>query len=223
MLVRKLIQTLKRIGIKWLMASLNRDVSGLFLLLNKTYEYVICKFEGRHSERFPYTFILGSEVDVLCYPDDLGNLSYTVKKWLTDKYHHQKWVDVSEELFGEHALIYIYVCGLNHKYKCLCVDIQTMSAFNMSQDFLSYCLQKRMLSPNGMCYMNCTQCEIPIRAYELYLHPHKIWHKEYIKGAMSYYDSGILELACNSNHELLKNLKDVIINCSKDIDSSQCP
>lgn len=217
-----LFSIVKRFALKWLMVAFNRDISGLFVHLNQTYKYVICKFEKRQSEMFPYTFLLGSEVDILCNQNDIVNISKLVKEWLVNKYCHLRWIEISEEKSDGHVLVYIYVRRRTHKYVCFCVDVQSMSVFCFSQEYLAYCIQQRVLF-NGLCYINCPKCEIPIRAFELYNHPHKTWHKEYIKGAMSYYDSGILESACNSNHDLLKNLKDVIINCSKDIDSSQCP
>lgn len=214
MLLIKLLHKFKSIGIKWMMASLNKDVSGLFVLLNKEYNYVVCKIENRQDPRFPYSFLIDSEVDILCYQDDVMNISKIVKQWLANKYHHLSWVEVSEEISNDHSLVYVYVCGMNHKYRCFCVDIQTASSFCMSQDSLSSYIQNRILSSNGMCYINSPKYEIPIRAYELLSHPHKIWHKDYIIMKKSDIDYSVLDLAYSNNQELLTNLKSLIHSCA---------
>lgn len=215
MFLSRLTHWIKTKSVQILMSSLDRDLSGLFYVLDETYEYVICKFEGCQSDDFPYTFLLNSEIDILCNNDDLLDVTILVKEWMTHKYRNVVWVEVGEEIHGEHALINIYVVGLNHRYRCFCVDIQIPSAFHLSNEYLAYCIRDRLLLPNGTCYINSPRCDIPIRAYESYAHPHKIWHLNYIKKTLSCFDPYILNLAYGNNQDLLKSIGDVIGNCAK--------
>lgn len=191
----------------------DRDLSGIFEILNKQFDYAIVKLDGRQSIEFPKSMYFYTDVDLLVQPTDMKLIGDVVEGWLKDKYGNiSNWVEV-ERIADDDEQIMVRVAIRG--WMCFMVHIQTVAHFYMGADFVEECLTKRQLSINKQVYVTEPSVEILLRAAELVKNPKKKWHRRYIEKHMDAYDAQLTNKAYGYNQKLLENVQSIIASIGK--------
>ena len=188
--------------------NMNRDISDMFKLLNKQYEYAAIKLEGRQSADFPHSVYLNTDVDVLVAPENVREIGDAIESLLKEQYDNTcgGWVKVSRIADeDEQIMIVVWVLG----FSCFMMHIQTVSHFGLNEEFGRVCLSHRELTGNKLVYALPAKYEIIFRASEFLHAPKKVWHKEYVAKHINEYDESLVEVACGQQPKLLKEMKDL--------------
>ncbi len=188
--------------------NMNRDISDMFKLLNKQFDYATIKLEGRQSADFPHSVYLNTDVDVLVAPENVRKIGDVIETWLKDQYDnmHDGWVNVSR-IADENEQIMIVVGVLG--FSCFMMHIQTVSHFGLDEEFGRECLSHRVLADSGLVYVLPTKYEMLYRASEFFHASKKVWHGDYVAKYLKAYDESLVDVACGQHPELLLGLKDL--------------
>lgn len=188
--------------------NMNRDITDMFKLLNKQYEYAAIKLEGRQSADFPHSVYLNTDVDVLVARENVRKIGETIQAWLKEKYDntYDGWVKVSRIADkDEQIMIVVWVLG----FSCFMMHIQTVSHFGLRNEFGRECLSHRVLTENKLVYSLPAKYEMIFRASEILHAPKKVWHREYAAKYISEYEESLVDIACGHQPELLQGMKDL--------------
>ena len=193
-----------------LAVNIDKDVSDLFVQLNKQYDYVIAKAFGRQSINFPYYYYY-SDVDILVRPKDVLAIAAEIEDWLKEKYSetYDGWLSI-ERVRNEDEQIEIQVSLRGWRF--FLVHIQTVSHFSMDNEIIEDFLAHKILDEKKMLYILPPKYDILIRAADLVEKPHKDWHRKYIAINIEEYDENLTEKAFGSNVDYLQKVKRVISN-----------
>ena len=197
-----------------LAVNIDKDVSDLFMQLNKRYDYVIAKAHGRQSEKFPYYYYYYSDMDILARPKDVQDIAGFAEKWLKQKYGDTfgGWVSI-DRVLEEIEQIEIQVSLRGWRY--FLVHIQTLGHFHMKNDCTEEFLSNRILDEDNPVYILPPKYDMLIRASDLVGKPHKDWHRKYIKQNIADFDEDLAERAFGGNIEYLQKVKHVITSINE--------
>ena len=193
-----------------LAVNIDKDVSDLFVQLNKQYDYVIAKAFGRQSIDFPYYYYYYySDVDIVVRPSDVQKVSETAEKWLNEKYggKYEEWLRVERRLDDEEQVeIQVSLRG----WRFFLVHVQTLAHFSMNNGITDEFLSHRELAENKPIYILPPIYDMLIRAADLVFKPHKDWHRRYIAKHIGEFDEQLAEKSFSNNPDFLQNVKQII-------------
>ena len=193
-----------------LAVNIDKDVSDLFVQLNKQYDYVIAKAYGRQSIDFPYYYYYYySDVDIVVRPSDVHKVSETAEKWLNEKYggKYEEWLRVERRLDDEEQVeIQVSLRG----WRYFLVHVQTLAHFSMDNGITDDYLLHRELAVNKPIYVLPPKYDMLIRLADLAVKPHKDWHRKYIAKHIDELDYQLAERSFNNNLSFLQNVKQII-------------
>lgn len=192
-----------------LAVNIDKDVSDLFIQLNKQYDYVIAKAFGRQSTDFPYYYYYYSDVDIVVRPSDVQKVSETAEKWLNEKYggKYEEWLRVERRL-DEEEQVEIQVSLRGWRY--FLVHVQTLAHFSMDNGITDDYLLHREFAVNKPIYVLPPKYDMLIRLADLAVKPHKDWHRKYIAKHIDEYDEQLAEKSFSNNPDFLQNVKQII-------------
>lgn len=186
----------------------DKDMTELFVALKNQYKYAIVKYEGRQSVDFPKSFYYYTDLDIIVQSKDVRVVGDFIENGLLRKFGRafdNRVEVVRRKNEDEQIEIMVLIRG----WRCFMIHIQTLSHFNITENFIQECMENRTLTSNQLAYILLPQYDMLIRASELVHSNRKTWHRDFIAKYIDLYDKELAKRAfCDL--EYLNKVKNII-------------